>query len=481
MLDANGYRQLDALDQAAGLQAGEFTTRELIDAAIAEAERQNPALNALLSTRFDAARAEADVRDKQNAAPASPLAGLPFLIKDLSAYAGLPQTYGSRLFEGFVPAQHSAIVQRFEDAGLIVLGKTNTPEFGLTLTTESAALGPCRNPWHQDYSTGGSSGGAAAAVAAGIVAAAHATDGGGSIRIPASCCGLVGLKPSRGLTPTEARLAECWSGMSVGHVVTRSVRDSAAFLDILKLDKPAVFALPPQPASYLAALDTPLQPLRIAVQSAHPLGETVDAECLQVMEQTAALCSDLGHEVVFLDDRHPIDYKPAVSAMNRLISLHTWQAVSKRLTATGQELENAALETSTRMMAAAGRNISADDYVAALDTLHATAGQMRAFHAQYPVILSPVLNQATAQLGWLDMNSEDLAEYVGRYRAYSGFTALYNGTGQPSISLPLFRDSRGLPCGSLFSAAWGQDDVLLRLARQLETRHPWPLLAAPRA
>ncbi len=486
MIDSHDYRQLDALDQAAGLKAGDFTSRELVEAAIAECERLNPELNAVLSTRFEAALDEADGLDKQMAFSASsssssssPLAGLPFLIKDLSAFAGIAQSNGSRLFTDYTPEQHSAIVRRFVDAGLIVLGKTNTPEFGLTLTTEPQALGQCRNPWNTAYSTGGSSGGAAAAVAAGIVPAAHATDGGGSIRIPASCCGLFGLKPSRGLTVTEAKLGECWSGMSVGHVVSRSVRDSAAYLDIIKLDTPGLFARPAQPASFLTSISSAPERLRIAVQTTHPLGEQLDPECVRVIEQTAALCADLGHEVVQLEGRQPVDYKPAVSAMNRLISLHTWQAVSKRLADTGQALESAEMETSTRMMAAAGQSIRADDYVAALDTLQATAQQMQAFHAEFPVILSPVLNKVTAELGWLDMNSEDLSEYVGRYRAYSGFTALYNGTGQPSMSIPLFRDSRGLPCGSMFSAGWGQDALLLQLAQQLEVARPWPKLAEP--
>lgn len=483
MIDAAHYRQLDALDQAAGLRAGDFSVAELVTAAIAQAELHNPQLNALVSTRFEAALEEAKKLDADTSTLSrSPLAGLPFLIKDLAAFSGLPQSNGSQLFADYQPEAHSEIVSRFLEAGLLVLGKSNTPEFGLTLTTESRALGPCRNPWNKNYSTGGSSGGAAAAVAAGIIPAAHATDGGGSIRIPASCCGVFGLKPSRGLTVTESKLAECWSGMSVGHVVSRSVRDSAAFLDVLKLNKPILFPVPPQPESYLGTLDTPVPRLRIALQTSHPLGETVDPECLRVLEQTAKLCEELGHEVVELSGPdQPINYKPIVSAMNRLISLHTSQAVAKRLEQMGlgldEGLETAEMETSTRVMARSGLSISADDYVKALDTLHATAAQMQAFHADYPVILSPVLNMPTAELGWLDMNSDDLAHYVGRYRAYSGFTALYNGTGQPSMSVPLIPDSRGLPCGSMFSAAWGEDGLLLRLARQLETAKPWPRLA----
>ena len=242
-LSASDYQAMDGLALAAGLRRGDFSSAELLATAIALAEQHNPALNAIVSERFEAARQEAAQHDATGGETHA-LAGLPFLIKDLSACQGLPHSYGSALFRDHVAAADCALVARYRQAGLVFLGKTNTPEFGLTITTEPALHGATRNPWQPEYSVGGSSGGAAAAVAAGIVPVAHATDGGGSIRIPAACCGLFGLKPSRGLTVIDADLSQCWSGLSVGHVLSRTVRDSAAFLDLARLEQALVFPRP---------------------------------------------------------------------------------------------------------------------------------------------------------------------------------------------------------------------------------------------
>lgn len=476
MLDPDHYLSLDAVAQAAGLRNGEFSSSDLVSAAIARAEQVNPDLNVFSSQRFVEASSEASRHDADAAfLQRSALAGLPFLIKDLSALAGQPFEKGSRLYQGHVPAANSPIVQRFLDAGLVVLGKTNTPEFGLTLTTEPVSKGATRNPWDTGYSTGGSSGGAAAAVASGIVPAAHASDGGGSIRIPASCCGLFGLKPSRGLTIIEPRMGACWSGMSVGLVVSRSVRDSGAYLDLLRTRKPILFPLPEAPDSYLASLEQPPMSLRIAVMAQHPLGETLHPEVRDAVLGTARRCEELGHQVQEIAP--PMDFKPAANAMNNLICLHTWQEVAAMARARNLNLETAELETSTRLMAQLGSELSAADYAQSLDVLAAEALQMADFHQRYDVLLSPVLNRPTAELGWLDMNSGDIREYVGRYREYSGYTALFNGTGQPAMSVPSGQDSRGLPIGSQFSAGWGKDALLLRLARQLEQAWPWPGLA----
>ena len=280
MLTQQEYLALDATAMSGGLKNGDFTSSELIASAIEQARKVNPSVNALTGECYEQAQRNA-VEQDQTKESHSAVAGLPFLIKDLTPLAGLLQSNGSRLYQGFVAAQNAAIVQEYLDAGLIVLGKTNTPEFGLTLTTEPVANGATRNPWNPDYSTGGSSGGAAAAVAAGIVPVAHATDGGGSIRIPAACCGLFGLKPSRGLTAIENELGDCWSGMSVGHVVSRSVRDSALFLDVIRLHKAKLFPKPTTPAQFATGIDTPPGRLNIAMQTQHPFGETIDSECLR--------------------------------------------------------------------------------------------------------------------------------------------------------------------------------------------------------
>lgn len=464
------YRELDAVALADGIRSREFSAREAVQCAVEIAKTVNPELNAIISERFEDALAQAEAGSATGA-----LAGVPFLIKDLSAMAGLPHGRGSQLYQDQIADSSHRIAQRYVDAGLIVLGKTNTPEFGLTLTTEPVASGACRNPWNHEHSTGGSSGGAAAAVAAGIVPAAHASDGGGSIRIPASCCGLFGLKPSRGLTVTEPSLADCWSGMSVGHVLSRSVRDSAAFLDLIRWREPGLFPRPEAPDSFLHSLSGETERLRIAVQREHPFGLEVAAECQQALDHAVELCRELGHQVESI--AAPLDYRPVVTAMNKLVAVHTWQAVAPGLRKAGLELNLAPLERSTHAMAAAGAGISAADYLAARDCLTAATAAMAEFHQHYQIILSPVLSLPPPALGWLDMNAADQQRYVQRFRAYGGFTALFNGSGQPSMSVPLGVSQQGLPVGSQFSAAWGQDLLLLRLARQLETLAPWPLRA----
>ncbi|MBK52090.1 MAG: amidase [Gammaproteobacteria bacterium] len=474
MLSRQEYLAMDATAMSHGLKRGDFTPIELIAPAIAQAKRLNPRLNAITSECYKQARKNAAELDRAKRG-SSRVAGLPFLIKDLSPLAGQLQSNGSRLYHGFTASRSAAIVQDYLDAGLIILGKTNTPEFGLTITTEPVANGATRNPWNTDFSTGGSSGGAAAAVAAGIVPVAHATDGGGSIRIPASCCGLFGLKPSRGLTSIENDLGDCWSGMSVGHVLSRSVRDSAMFLDLVTLPEAKLFPKPDTPLQFEAGLSMTPSNLKIAVQDQHPFGESIDSECMKSLEKAAQLCESLGHHVEPIE--HPVDYKAATAAMNTLVCIHTYQNIKKRLDELNTDLAKAKLETSTRQMAQMGTRFSATDYLRARDTLRAEEIKMLAFHEHYDLLLSPVLTKTTAKLGWLDMNSSELSEYGARYRSYGGFTALYNGTGQPSASLPLHSDANGLPVGVMATAAWGSDLLLLQFARQLEEAQPWPLLA----
>jgi len=442
-------------------------------AAIDRANTVNPSLNAILSSNYEQAMSQAQAFDQNPAIyQQSLLAGLPFLIKDLAPVNGLVTSFGSRLYEGEISQQNSNIVHRYIDAGLIVLGKTNTPEFGLTLTTEPVANGATKNPWDLTVSTGGSSGGAAAAVASGIIPVAHATDGGGSIRIPAANCGLVGLKPSRGLTTVEDEMAGCWSGMSVGHVVSQTVRDSAAFLDIITLSKPHLFPRPNFPDSFLSELNTELKPLTVGIQLTHPLGQQVHSDCVDAVNAAARQLEELGHCVREIN--HPVDYKKVTSATGKVINVHVYQTVKKRLLELGLTIESSQLESSSKVMAAIGSKISADDYISAIDTLKQAERLMDEFHQSCDIIVSPVLSMPSAPLGWLNMNSDDLAEYGDKYKRYSGFTALYNATGQPSLSLPLHQTSQGLPIGVMLTAGWGMDALLLQLARQLETAYSWP-------
>ncbi|MBT70787.1 MAG: hypothetical protein CMQ15_01900 [Gammaproteobacteria bacterium] len=476
MLSLVDYLGMDAIALAQGVRQGDFSNAEITSCAIEQAEKTNPAINAINIACFKAALAKAETFDQNpELLKQSRVAGLPFLIKDLANVAGLPTTYGSRLYSDFTAGQNARIVDKYLHAGLVVLGKTSTPECGLTLTTESVANGITRNPWNTEHSTGGSSGGAAAAVAAGITPVAHATDGGGSIRIPAACCGLFGLKPSRGLTAIEDSLAACWGGMSVGHVVSQTVRDSAAFLDLITLAEPKQFALPASPRSFYEQLDSASEQLRIGVQAEHPLDQAIDAECSTAVQNAARLCESLGHRVEEIS--HPVDYRPVVSAMGTMINCYLFKTLSPRLEALGLELQDAPVEASTLVMALAGRDVTATRYLAAVDTVKNAERQMAEFHHHYDALLSPVLSKPPVKIGWLNMNSSDMKQYTDRFKQYSGFTALYNGTGQPSMSVPLHRTESALPVGVMFTGAWGADARLLGLAQQLEAAQPWPCRA----
>lgn len=474
MLTSQEYTRLDAIAMAELRRTGQISASELLECAFDQADRLNPQLNAIVHQDRDNARKLAQQMDRDTAPNPEPalhgrLAGVPFLIKEVNAVAGWPHTRSTQLYRQHIAGNDSAVMARYRQGGLIAFGSTNTPELCLTISTEFSLFGSTRNPHSLSHSSGGSSGGSAAAVAAGIVPVADGSDGGGSIRIPAACCGLVGLKPSRGLTVTEPDVGSAWSGMSVGHVLSRSVRDSAAFLDLLRLHKPGLFALPPGPESYFDAYGREPGKLRIAVQRQHPAGLPVHEDCLAALDSVAGQCESAGHRIEAMAP--PIDYATVGRAMSTLINVHVGQILSPGLEASGQlpeqALEQAGLAESTRRMAVNGLKTSAAQYLAAIDTLKQAERQMATFHEQHDLVLSPVLALPPAELGWLDMDADDIREYARRYAAYSPFTALYNGTGQPGISLPLHTTAAGLPIGVMFSAAWGRDDLLLQLANQL--------------
>lgn len=463
MLNAEEYQNHDAVGLA-GLRAnGQVSAVELLQSAQNLADILNPAINAIVHRDDEQALKTARRLDKDD--EHGRLSGVPFLIKEVNAVATWPHTRSMDLYRDQIGAADSRVVQRYRSGGLVAFGSTNTPELCLTITTEHSLFGPCKNPHSPDHSAGGSSGGSAAAVAAGIVPAADASDGGGSIRVPAACCGLIGLKPSRGLTVVEPDMGSAWSGMSVSHVVTRSVRDCAAFLDLLKLDRPDLFALPAADTPFFDHYEREPGPFKIALQIHCPDGSPVHPDCLQATKLAASQCESLGHHVepVTL----PINYQEIGQAMSTLIGIHVAQIIRPGLEQQKLELDQANLSESARRMAARGFKSSAMDYLQALDVLKRTERQMAAFHQQYDLILSPVMAQPPAELGWLDMNAPDIREYARRYAAYSPFTALFNGTGQPSISLPLYKSEPGLPIGVMFSAAWGKDLQLLQLAQSL--------------
>ena len=461
------YRDLDALGLAELIRNGEITALEALESALDRAQARNGDINAVTAFFEDAARQRA-----AEPLPDSPLAGVPFLVKDLVYMKDVPCTYGSRLYAESVPDHDATVVQRMRQAGLVIFGKTNTPEFGLNVATEPALFGPTRNPWNTDHVPGGSSGGAGAAVADGWLPVAHATDGGGSIRIPASCCGLVGLKPSRARNPQGPDVGEGWSGMSTGHVVSRSVRDSAAFLDAFHGPEPGdPYAAPHFDGSYLTRHHEPLERLKIAVDLNALTGREVHPECIAAVERAAALCESFGHTVA--EASPAFDREPYAMATSILVAGNIALNVNNRLKALGRALRDDDVEPHTRMMCELGGSLSAEDYAKALQVIHQTGRATARFHQDWDLMLTPVLLSPPVPVGWLDTINYDRALYNERFVRFWGFTNLQNATGQPAISLPLHWSAEGLPVGVQFVSSYGDELTLLKLARELEEAQPW--------
>ncbi|MBL7174529.1 MAG: amidase [Desulfobacteraceae bacterium] len=464
----DNYESYDALDLAQLVRKGDVSATELLEAAIESVEERNPTLNAVVTPMYDEARQSIEA-----GLPDGPLRGVPFLLKDLGAfYNGVKTSYGSTLYAAFVPDHDSEIVIRYRKAGLVICGKTNTPEFGLTVTTEPRLFGPCRNPWNLDRTTGGSSGGAAAAVASGMVPAAHASDGGGSIRIPASCCGLFGLKPTRGRVSMGPDLGEGWNGMSIHHVISRSVRDSAAFLDATA--GPALgdpYWAPPPPRPFLEEVGKDPGNLRIAFTTTPPSGATVDPACVTAIRETANLCESLGHTI---EESSPtVNQEELGPATMTLMNTDVRTKLEVRAEALGREPSPEDVERVTWQMAEAGKELSAVSYLKAVQTLHRVGRQVAHFFEDYDILLSTVLLKPPIPLGVLDMMSEDRETYIRTINSFFGFTSLFNVTGQPSMSVPLHWSDDGLPVGLQFTARFGDEALLFRLASQLEAAQPW--------
>ena len=462
------YESYDAVGLAELVRAGEVAAAELLEAAIERCEQRNASVNAVVHTFYDRARRALAVSDRR-----APLHGVPFLLKDAGAhYAGEPTAYACRLFQGFVAERDTTLVRRYREAGLVTFGKTNTPELALAVTTEPREGGPTLNPWNRDHSPGGSSGGAAAAVAAGIVPAAHGSDGGGSIRIPASVCGLVGLKPTRGRVPTGPDRAEGWAGMAQNHVITRSVRDSAAFLDVVEGPEPGDPYHPPaHNESWSETLKRPVRPLRVALIQDSFNGVAVDPDVAEVARDAATLCEELGHQV---EEAHcPLSPEQLHNCATLILSSHVNADIQTRCEALGREFRREDVSYVTWRMARAGAEASASDYAAALHHIHYIGRRMGAFSNQFDVILSPTTAAPAPRLGLIDMDTEDLKRYMQVTNRYTAFTQLLNVTGQPAMSLPLGMSPGGLPIGVQLAAAQGGEGLLFGLAAQLERARPW--------
>jgi len=468
----------DGLALGEKVRTGEINAVGLVEAAIGRIEAHNPTLNAVIAEVYEQALETAHRQE-----PHGPFAGVPFLLKDLGgALAGVPLTAGSRFFRDACPPTDSVLVQRYKAAGLNPLGRTNTPEFGLNASTEPVLFGPTRNPWNTARSPGGSSGGSAAAVAAGLVPLAHASDGGGSIRIPASCCGLFGLKTTRGRNTMAPYLGESLAGCSVEHVLSRTVRDSAAALDATA--GPAAgdpHSAPPPTRPFLDEVTAEPRRLKIGLTTQAFSGTTVHADCIAAAETAGQLCEDLGHIVeeatpTFEAERLDHDY-------NMLFAVGSSAAIRQRAEALGRALDPDQFERVTWAMMDRAAGLSATDYVQLLNRLHAIGRQICGFFDGYDLLLTPTLAQPPVPLGHLDMMSEDLDEYTDRLWRFASFTYQFNVTGQPAMSVPLFWNGDNLPIGVQFVGAFGDEATLFQLAGQLERAVPWqdrhpPIFAA---
>jgi len=467
------YRQHDATALAALLRKRALAPSELLDVAQARADDVDERLNAITVDDDDFARARL-------AKPLTgPLAGVPFLLKDLYGYLeGTVFTNGSRLIGDFVAPATSTFIGRCLDAGLVPFGKTTSPEFGVNVMSSPVRFGPCRNPWNQAYSPGGSSGGAAAAVAAGIVPMAHATDGGGSIRIPASVCGLVGLKPSRGRTPVGPVVGEAWNGMAGGHVVSRSVRDTALMLDLIGGPEPGdPYACPTPDRPFLELMSVEPPPLRIGLMTTSPYEEPIDPTCIEAALHAARLLESLGHTIVEaepeLNGAAIFEGQIALICANQANDLDFWTTMA------GRPLNSDYVENMTLAIAERGRQITGQQFARAIAGNHLVARSFGRFFGQHDLLLTPTLGTPPLRIGACNQNGDDLDAFLIETRRHIPLTPLYNMSGCPAISLPLFWDQGGLPIGVMLGAALGREDRLLQVAHQLEQAAPWFERLAP--
>jgi len=462
---------------------------ELVEEAIDRIERVNPKVNAVIHKIYDYARKTA-----REELPDGPFKGVPFLLKDvLNSFAGVPLCNGSRFFKDYIPDHDSELVKRYKAAGLIILGKTNTPEFALMPVTEPELFGPSNNPWDTSRTTGGSSGGSAAAVAARIVPMADGSDGGGSLRTPASCCGIFTIKPTRGRTPVGPDIAEGWQGMGCCHALTLTVRDNAALLDaVAGPDIGAPYYAAPPNRPFLAEVDAEPGKLRIAYTSKPFLPATVHPDCLKGLEETVRLCRDLGHDV---EEASPqIDGPAFVRAFFMMTCAETMAWIEAYKVNLNRKPASSYFETSTWLMALLAKHYSSDEYSRAISFLKLTGRQVGLFSQKYDVLLTPTLAapplltgtlnpkgmlliiakvMAKLNAGLIVKNLAGIDALASKTFAFIPFPPLFNATGQPAMSVPLHWNDAGLPIGMQFVSRFGDEATLFRLAGQLEKAKPW--------
>lgn len=457
------YETYDAVGLAALVRKRDVTPDEILDAMIERIETLNPKINAVVIEAYDQARAAVKA-----GLPDGPFTGVPYFIKDLHApVAGLPLTHASRLWQGNVSNFDSETVARLRRAGFVIAGRTNAPELGMNISTEPAVYGPARNPWSLEHSTGGSSGGAAAAVASGMLPAAHATDSLGSIRVPASCCGLVGLKPTRGRNPVGPHRGDASQGLSHEHCVSRSVRDSAAILDATNgPDEGAPWFTAPPAESFLSQVGRDPGRLRIGLVTDSWNGAPVDAECKAAVERAGKLCEALGHAVEPADLSH--DGQGLIDACNIILLSGLGGLIAQREAELGRKARRDELEPLTWAGIEAYRNTLAVEMHGALARLNRWVRQTARAWRNHDVVITPTLARPPVKLGVLRTDGGDIAASNKAAFTYGPFTPLFSASGQPAMSLPLGRSRDGLPIGVQCVARFGDDTTLFRLASQLE-------------
>ena len=469
------YRRYDALGLADLVRSKQVSAVELLDMALDQTVATDAQIAAVVYMQPDRAR-----RAIAAGLPRGPFSGVPFLIKDLGCDAvDFPTAMGSRLYRDYRYAADSELFTRLERTGLVTFARTTSPEFGIGPTAEGAAYGrPTRNPWSHDHVAGGSSAGSAAAVAAGVVPIAHGSDGGGSVRIPASSCGLFGLKPTRARLPDGPASGEGWAGMAIDGFLTRSVRDTAALIDATQgPDLGTPYYAPPLDGTLLDAIGSPPRRLRIAYSTLSFTGDPVHPDCRAAIEHTVVLCAQLGHEMIEADP--VIEIHRFMRAWTNIVACGTELTVRSRAAELGRSVRPDELDGVTRGAVALGRTISGGDYLDAVNTVHDIGRHMARFLADergFDMLLTSTLAEPPAEIGRFQPDNEDFVDYrmgPNGVLAYSPFTALANGTGQPAMSVPLYWSAAGLPIGTHFMARAGDEGTLLQLAAQLEQADPW--------
>lgn len=489
MSDFHEYERYDALGLAELVRKREVAPEELCDAAIQRIEELNPVLNAVICRMYDHAR-----NAIRSGLPEGPFTGVPFLLKDLvSSCTGVPMTKGCRAFRNYIPSFDSELMKRYRNTGVLMLGKTNTPEFGLMGITEPELHGPTRNPWNTEHTPGGSSGGSAAAVASGMAPMASGGDGGGSIRIPSSYCGLFGLKPSRGRNPTGPEYGQIWQGATVEHVLTRTVRDCAAMLDEVNGPAPGdPYVIPRPERSYLEELEHSPGALRIGFTTTSPLNTPMHPECVTAVERTARLLESLGHTVEEAGPR--IDGMALARSYFMMYFGETAADIEEMQHILGRKAVPDDVEGPTWSLNLLGRAYSAGEFVSSLREWNRAARAMGDFHRNYDLFLTPTTAYPPVKIGELKPSpvEEILMKITNRFGlgrlvrlsgmadkiaidslAKTPFTQLANLTGQPAMSVPLYWTQNDLPCGVQFIASFGNEACLFRLAAQLEKAQPW--------